>query len=321
MDSRNITFLQTHRSFPSTIRVSKSCKLALSFTLGILLLLCFSHWARAMACEDIFASQKFVLASTNELRKVTFNDAEAYAKHEYGKRVWDLQGVADETADSRALGFVKTLKSIGPGFEKLLVDPGLLQHLDDFVAYMKIHRFEDPWEARDNFARFGVPQVEVYRGVALSDAELKQVLSEGLLSEFFRLPNPPENLRYGEVVVNRWVNLDMWISYRMTIALPFVSVTRYPEIASAMAKEYQAPGKTVHVFKSVMSEVDLIAIDDRNGIWPPRGDSSKRISSDGINFKTVAHDRKLESFVFWGIPVSSMSEVEPLPDAAYESGK
>lgn len=248
-----------------------------------------------------------------------FISPDRYVLHEYGSRIWD----GDPAADVRAEELLQKLRSLGPGFERLVVDPGLLQHLDGFVQFVRERSLQDPWEARDIYGSEVLPQINVYRGIAATAKESAAIKKRGMLSWFSREANKDLHVEYlrTQLVLGRYHALSLHEEYGFTDT-PFLSVTAYPELASSVAGRFKTRSdQSVRLFKMRVSALELISMQQGNGLWPNAANSGRgrkvEFKSGVTERRVVAADRDLESFVFLRIPPDSIEEIEPLPGAEH----
>lgn len=200
---------------------------------------------------------------------------------------------------------------LGPGFERLIVDPALVQRRGRFFRFLaEKPKFANAWKARNAF-RESTRDVTVYRAIALSDEELEVVGRLGIESSLTRgarrsRGNPFYELNtettYTDLIKR---HLSGWTHFS-----PFVSVSEYPEVAVGVAG--QVEGK-VHLFRITVKEADLTLIGPKNRIWSPADYGKKRIVLlNGKSEVNVPADDRMESIIFFGVPPSSFQEI-PFP--------
>jgi len=75
------------------------------------------------------------------------------------------------------------LRQLGPRFDELLVDPGLVLRIEAFADFVRANRLNDanPWRARLLFSS-SLGARTVYRALALTDEERQNILRAGIFS-------------------------------------------------------------------------------------------------------------------------------------------
>jgi hypothetical protein len=114
------------------------------------------------------------------------NSAERYEiqRIDLYKTILEKWGGPEETATKSygkyGLDLYHQLLAIDPSYGELVIDPGLMLHLDEFKSFVKKSPRKLPaWEMRQAF-REDLGTEIVYRGLALTDAELEEILFKGL---------------------------------------------------------------------------------------------------------------------------------------------
>ncbi len=203
-------------------------------------------------------------------------------------------------------------------FEVLIVDPGLVLRLDDFLAFVSAEKLTDPWAARERYAA-KLGKKRVYRGMAVTDEDRKSIEATGILSGALRGGTPPRPAHI----------LDQLVGHLAGAAAPgedtAISVSDDPEISKCVAHMFGRGDKAVHVWTLEMSPLDLVTADVNHPLCQPEPTpgsvACKRISYRKPYppevypvFCRQFYDAKVESFVLYRIDpseyVSSKAETE-----------
>jgi hypothetical protein len=205
-------------------------------------------WA-AETCADLFMfqatdSQNHLLQSTRIHHAIAreIQDYEAYAMSEYGQKAYEdayANVPHNVNQDASISHFIPELRALGPDFQQLIVDPGLLQYFSEFKLFMRTHKGLSAWEARDLFARQPWMQTKVYRGMALTDSQADHIKKIGIQSSFARSsPNQIEDVKkYGRGRLGAIGEHQ----HDGAGTSPFISVTSYLEIAAGAAQAFSSP--------------------------------------------------------------------------------
>lgn len=266
----------------------------------------------ADTCHAVFGarpnSTNFLeLSSSRHLKNIAKKvpDFEAYAQREY------------PDADP-----LPRLKKLGEGYEQLIVDPGILRHLPEFEKFLSANDKLDPWVARDRFAREPYMQTKVYRGLALTKAELASVLKLGMRSNFARSVGAGTSRGsrdvYDRIGKYRLGDIDRRQQNSFDDSY-LLSVTSYPEVAMAVSKHFENnPERSTVLFEIDISMADLITNDQANGIWKKKDDVVSTFAYSTKGEETVVpFDRRVESFVLWSIPAGKLRVIEGPRDSTF----
>jgi len=214
-------------------------------------------------------------------------DQEQYAKIKYG---------ADFGITALA-----SLGALGQPFTELIVDPGIVLHVSDFVEYVQTQKLKgvNPWAARQLYAKH-LGFTVVYRALALTEEEYETAKKDGIKSALLRSSPRPFQVS----------NLSKLIKIERSALLherdPFNSVTKYKEAGMAatythlVSRLQRQEDVKIYVFKLRIPRLDLLYFASDNflgesGMW---GKSYVVSPYDGSEpAKSFPLDRDLESFI------------------------
>jgi hypothetical protein len=202
------------------------------------------------------------------------------------------------------------LDRLGPGYEELIVDEGLVFHLDEFEQWVKSREGArpSPQAARDEFAK-SLGTRKMYRALALTSEEFESILKNGLFpygqtEESLRAPG--KNLRPVNSSVEHHIN-NVISNYH-----EIQSFTEYPDIGLAVGKEYamdpSGKAKTVYLFEVEVPEIDLLYINYGDRIlsvkrgFPADFSGSLRVKGTDGKARSYSYGPKVESFTINPVP-------------------
>jgi hypothetical protein len=160
------------------------------------------------------------------------------------------------------------LESLGTNYIKLIVDPGLMTHIDDFVKFTKNtnnYTQKDPWIIRDLYAK-KMGLTKVFRALKISEEDEINITEVGM---FWSKCNT--NDFQGKNLIDD-INKKMHSKLNSSMKNEFMSVTKYPEIANFVAKTFKNDGRVV-LFELQVPKLDLISPRPKRH-WDNEGDIS-----------------------------------------------
>ncbi|MBL7714352.1 MAG: hypothetical protein JNL01_02725 [Bdellovibrionales bacterium] len=237
-------------------------------------------------------------------------------------RYWSPKGQHGEIAEAQ-------LTSLGPNFRSLIVDPGIVLRMDEFVAFVQAQGLTDSsdvWMVREKFSKH-LGKKRVYRALALNPADVQAIEAHGILSSTFR--NNGEDDEYP--LIESLFSMALGRIRQMAPdSDPYLSVTDYPDVALAATWPYRFSGKknflgitrAVENGKKVyLMTLDVPVLDllepgknpDRPthflglAIFEP---GNQLLIKNGSDKKTYPFDHQVESFVMYSIDRSEIVSIE-----------
>lgn len=191
-------------------------------------------------------------------------------------------------------------KNLGPGFEQLVVDPVLVQNREAFLEFMtKNPGIKDPWRAREAYIA-STPKVTVYRAMMLSDDDLKAVEAQGILANgvrgFEQYYRDHGTVPPGMMAGRREAMIQH--TRKKTENSPFISVSKHPDLAIAVAQEHGDPSKQTYLFEIEVHQAELkrdyyVTADEWQHVVVTTPDGRK---------KSLELDDNIEQFLFLSTP-------------------
>ena len=249
---------------------------------------------------------------------------EAYALREYGLKSYEEAGFflpPGFDADALVWNMLRELKDLGPGYEELVVDVGLMQYLSEFRSFVASRPGLSPWTARELFAQTPENQTKVYRGMRLNDHEAELIQRVGIQCGVARASQDTsiDLLQAGSDRLRKLVKHTQ----RSTQESIFVSVTSYPEVATGIARRYGQEGsdRSIRLYEILISKIDLLRrsyVGDQ-GLWQkfvPSRSAGLELKSQGST-RVVSFTHHIEQFALWEIPATQFKEVVPPANAGF----
>jgi hypothetical protein len=231
-------------------------------------------------------------------------DKKRYARNRYGEYNPSNRLFGGTYYGEKALA---SLEALGPKFTDLIVDPGIVFNISGFTEFVKNNNLlrSDPWRARGLYADH-LGFATVYRALALTSEEYKTILREGMESTVLRSGEPASGT---ETDLRR--KLVERGSLRDRPRDPFLSVSKYKDVAAAVASSFvtDKSAQKVYVFKLHIPRLDLLyhAPDTfLNGLklW-----GEKYVVSVGRSKKSFPVDDRLESFILYKVEPNEILSV------------
>lgn len=243
-------------------------------------------------------------------------DLEYWGRGYYGKATADL-------ATSK-------LKAVDDRFVKLIVDPGIVFRMDDFIAFVKKQNLADldPWLARQRF-RNALGNATVYRAVAIDEisaSEIKKVgmksillRDSGFLHEFYHFDNGVPLSRTSSISLPEQIRIRMagensyWKPRSSVISVSFDA-----EIAQAVAFGFLTPGKRVFLAELSIPILDLISPRFALTVLGSTKDDKEWLTSQFIAapvnqpMRRINDVEKVESFVPYLIQPEEIVSFQPV---------
>lgn len=153
------------------------------------------------------------------------------------------------------------LRSLGPNFKQLVVDPGIILNLNEFLNFAQRSGTEnqDAWNMRERFSN-SLGRDEVYRALILSPDEFNLIKGSGILSDALRSHQVSsfDNLSFAMEVLKR-VKKN-FLSTNPPVADRLLSVTSAPYIAQIVATSAaslkELGSKKLYLFKISLPKLD-----------------------------------------------------------------
>ncbi len=221
---------------------------------------CYIHVAHAADCTDFLTphiSESRTLFFKRSLRRAGTTDK--LARLRYG-----------EVFGAKALSL---LQELGPHFDSLVSDPGLVLRVDDFVAFAKKHAYVNPWEAREAYSKY-LGKARVFRALALTPEMAQAVSKRGLLATYLRdeghelrkSPADPYAHNIFSMMRERWRNGSEDIVASSPELPPIdslLSVTYNLKIAKLVAggivKSLRMPEVKMYIYEIEIPVIELMA--------------------------------------------------------------
>ena len=116
------------------------------------------------------------------------------------RRAASLEALAEARygAEAGMASLNKIRTALGPGYDVLVSDPGIVMRLDDFLAFSAKQDLKalKPWELRELYSQH-LGTAKVYRGLALTEEQAKAVQKDGMLSGYLR-PDATGNVEWSK---------------------------------------------------------------------------------------------------------------------------
>ncbi len=206
---------------------------------------------------------------------------------------------------------------------QLSLDPGFVTHLPEFIEYMKKDDINTQYffKLREDFKLFLGNRI-IWRSMMLTEEEAKNVITQGIESNFFRhskdLPNLIENFEanilsvyFNELIENHFHGENYFS--------PLVSVSSHEDVAIAVGRHFgrisdSKERKELYLFKINIPEVDLIYYTD-HGVKKPykleeliKNETPLKISVN--DHKTFyPWDKNTESYILYKINPEEIIDV------------
>lgn len=262
--------------------------------------------------------------SRDELLDTVFDN---FSGEAYGEQAWRAVISAWGESPEQLLVYGKFLNAY-PHLAQLSLDPGFISYLDDFMLMAERGEVDvsDFRKVRQEFSE-KLGEVTVWRGMSLTDDEMLQVKSNGIMSSLGLQTSMSEHPveQFEAMALTTWPNHAIEDHFSNSHpASPFISVSRHKEIATAVGRSYSRmnDGKKFYLFQIKMPKINLIDYTD-HGIRAPSMiqefiDRDKRSGGEpyygvkgNINGKLfdVKWINKVEQFGYWKIDSSDIVEI------------
>ncbi|MES2768158.1 MAG: hypothetical protein V4596_03350 [Bdellovibrionota bacterium] len=235
-----------------------------------LLIICAPNWSHAQQlCANLFSQETSYNYRIELLRKkaslvTNFFDSNFF---DYGKSFYGQHGVT---------AFEK-LNTLNHKFAQLIVDPGVVLRLDEFIRFVKQKKLlsTDPWEAREVFSK-SLGTKKIYRALALTDSQAIEISNYGMHSAVVRFDKKNihefaiEKDRRGKFIqVNSREQmtfnahlLEMIRRGGNSQKTRTLSVSEHPEVSLAVAYEKirykNIDNKSIYLFELEVPNIDLL---------------------------------------------------------------
>lgn len=225
--------------------------------------------------------------------------------------------------EGRGFRAYNKLHLLGDQFTKLLVDPGIVMRLEEFIRFVRDNNLkkEDPWEIREKFSKH-LGNKTVYRSISVDKEKVKNLFVEGLSSDLLRESNLLEDIYsfngFGKPVRRPRHSINELFWYRSSsnsnpIGVshsPILSVTNYPDVADAVAFSFLKEGQSLIRARLSIPVLDIVYPNAGFGIGPEYA-VAFMMTRSRIFYEVVPVGKtpytipgggpKLESFVFYAI--------------------
>jgi hypothetical protein len=209
---------------------------------------------------------------------------------------------------------VEELKQLSPGFERLVIHPGLVTRLSEFKKFVKDKDLEgaEPKRALDAFRDFLGTKL-VYRALALPPGGVEEVLAHGMDSiqaraEGWRLQylaTPPEDRQRWELENGAPYHLADIIDERVSGSGRDVllSVGELPNVAIAAAGNYAPDKKGVTLFTLRVPTLDVFHPGASDSVLPSKEVPPRTLILNGSKNETryAFPNPAVESFMLYKI--------------------
>lgn len=156
---------------------------------------------------------------------------------------------------------LSALEKFPANFKDLLADQGILNHADEFIAFLNTCgtcKSLNPWQVRAMASKAIGTQI-VYRGVFVSEAIAKKIQQEGFTARVFDTfsAKEPGLITQLTSTYENQINLHM----RDTAKSGFISVSSHPEVSIAVSRKFaegDKKDKAVYLFKLEIPTLDLL---------------------------------------------------------------
>jgi hypothetical protein len=156
---------------------------------------------------------------------------------------------------------LKALETYPQNFKDLLADQGILNHADEFIAFLKTCatcKSMDPWEVR-RLASKAIGTKTMYRGAFLSEQIAQKIKQEGFTARIFDTSSARDKNLIQALTSPYPQQLEQHM--RDTAKSALISVSAHPEVSIAVARKF-AEGDTknqaVYLFKLEIPKLDLL---------------------------------------------------------------
>lgn len=191
-------------------------------------------------------------------------------------------------------------RNIYPQLEQLILDPGFMNHLSDFMELAKEQDFSkhSAQEVRDFMKNF-LGTKEVYRGMTLTQCQAEKMKVDGILASIPRgIDNSNKFIEKVFEAVTLSVSLRDMNYYHFNAGADnstLISVSERKVLAASLGKEFgnHGDGKKTYLVKMNIPVIDLM-------YW--HNDAPGGMS------------KEIESFVFWKINPEEIISIEEVTD-------
>lgn len=205
----------------------------------------------------------------------------------------------------------KKLHDYSPAFSVLLIDPGLMIRINDFIDFVKSKNLDKnkPWEAREAYSKHLGSQTW-YRGLALQKAEFDEIKTVGIQSQVIR------NNVDTTAVLTRSLSEQVTdrLRERNKSEDPFMSFTLDYDIARGVPCAFADIGnKDVYVYYIKIPLLDLFATYDAKD-WFREG-FEKFFRDEGINIAEIERaffKPSVESFALFQVNVDEFTKIDKM---------
>lgn len=225
----------------------------------------------------------------------------------------------------RAAGkkLLERLAKISAKYDVLISEIGLVSKIDEFETFMKTQKKLTAKEARAQFSDY-LGFEEVYRGLALRESDLKDILDRGLL------PNPirghaldPKDSSLLELL--SYSDIDSQLRAHVTQQTDqslFMSVTKIPAIGVAVASlaaenanrmlgQWPSQFRSIYLFKLRIPKIDLVYLGKTLGSEAmEQMDDYKVVVHKRSGATTYGADAGIEAFAFLKIGFDEIVGIE-----------
>lgn len=279
----------------------------------------FAESKETLHCADYFETAKRL-----QIRDFFINNKH-FTRADYLKTISDNLDVnnaaryhprEDITSHVNYDKILKALENYPESFKALLVDFGVLNHAKEVIQFFNQCsdcKARDPWEVRAMLSQFMGKEI-VYRAVYINETIAKNISEKGFRGKVFTSTESmyvPENIERLEF--QSWELLRSHM--KRTNNSPLMSVTKYPDLAVAVAKKFADPqikkGR-VYLYKLEIPKLDLLHL-------PEYDTPYAHLQSEILLFQTMSGpikkypiDARLESLVLYKILPEEIKSVEKI---------
>lgn len=202
-----------------------------------------------------------------------------------------------------------------PELAQLSLDTGFVTHLPEFTEMDALGA--DSLAVRDKMKeRLG--EEIVYRGMTLTDEELEDIKTHGIMSGFpdyvAKAERPKEELEANVLSTNVNELYERHFHHENPHS-PLISVSAHSDIATAVGRHFgkhrRREGAKFYLFKLKVPKIDIVHYSE-HGIRKPsklQGSTARiSVSLDGAA-SNYDFDEKVESYMFWKIDPSEILEI------------
>ncbi len=275
--------------------------------------------------KSLFKSSKFKRQELADAISLT------YCGSNYGDNNWN-GNLPECSLSSHKTNNAKKLLNLYPNMSQLSLYPGVMSHVAKLIDFLENNNMngKNHIYVYKAFKEY-LGKRTMYRGMALSDSEAKNIEENGIESAFIRDVNSPEakikdlentvlSLQFSQLIDDKLDGIN-------TDRSPLISLTPYKDVALAVGFAFgfdkiERKKGNMYVYKLKIPEIDIIRFNNIEVSMPYKYKLSGllgyklNVTKNG-KVKSYNVDEKLEQFVMYKINPSEIVDVNMTKDVAW----